>query len=397
MSSISPDPAGKRFHVVDALRGFAIVSIMLLHNIEHFDYYYRPDGLPQWMVALDRGIWDTLFFLFGGKSYAIFAMLFGLTFFIQMNNQEKKGNEFRLRFAWRLLLLFGFGMINSVFYQGDILTLYAAVGFLIIPFAKLNNKIVLAVAVLLFLQPMGLYNLFDAIRYPDQAHVDPLSWTYFGRMGEYIPGNSVVATWWGNLTNGKRAVVLWSWENGRYFHMLALFLTGMLLGRKRLFASTDDNIKFWKRVMFIAIPSFIVLFIVQKNLGHLPVSRNVRDAFLEVEKSWANLSFMFVMVSGFFLFFHSGPGSRVLKVFSPIGKMSLSNYVLQSVIGSTIYYGYGLGMYQYTGSSYCVLIGLVLVVFIMLFCHFWMKRFRRGPLEYLWHQATWISLSSRKA
>lgn len=121
----------QRFQVVDALRGFAIVSIMLLHNIEHFDFYFKPEGLPPWMANLDRGIWDTLFFLFGGKSYAIFALLFGVTFFIQFNDQQDKGCDLRGRFSWRLLLLFGVGMINSAFYPGDILTGYAAVGFLI--------------------------------------------------------------------------------------------------------------------------------------------------------------------------------------------------------------------------------------------------------------------------
>lgn len=54
-----------RLHVVDALRGFAIVSIMLLHNIEHFDFYYLPTNLPEWMIVLDKWIWDGLFFLFG--------------------------------------------------------------------------------------------------------------------------------------------------------------------------------------------------------------------------------------------------------------------------------------------------------------------------------------------
>jgi len=66
--------------VVDALRGFAIVCIMLLHNLEHFDFYYFPSGLPAWMVSLDKGVWNTLFFLFASKAYAIFALLFGLTF-----------------------------------------------------------------------------------------------------------------------------------------------------------------------------------------------------------------------------------------------------------------------------------------------------------------------------
>ena len=369
---------------------------MLLHNIEHFDYYYKPEGLPSWMVTLDQGIWDTLFFLFGGKSYAIFAMLFGLTFFIQMNNQEKKGNDFRLRFAWRLLLLFGFGMINSAFYQGDILTLYAAVGFLIIPFARLNNKIVIGTAIVLFLQPAALYHLYETIRNPDLVQPDPQSWSYFGKMYEYIEENSMAATLLGNLSNGKKAVVLWSWENGRYFHMLALFLVGMLLGRKRLFASTDENMKFWRLVLMISIPAYIVLFAIQKNLGHLPIAESIQKAFLVAEESWMNLSFMFILVSSFVLFFHSGIGSKVLKVFTPIGKMSLSNYIFQSIIGSTIYYGYGLAMYQYTGSTYCLLIGTSLVVCIAVFCHFWTKRFRHGPLEYLWHQATWVSFSPKR-
>jgi uncharacterized protein len=142
-----------RLHVVDALRGFSIVSIMLLHNIEHFDYYFSPEGLPAWLKPIDQGIWDTLFFLFGGKSYAIFALLFGLTFFIQNDNQAKKGKDFRPRFAWRLLLLLGFGLINSAFYQGDILTIYAIIGFVLIPVAKLSNKTVFIIAVLLMLQP----------------------------------------------------------------------------------------------------------------------------------------------------------------------------------------------------------------------------------------------------
>lgn len=128
-----------RLIVVDALRGFAIVSIMLLHNLEHFDFYYFPGDLPSWMISLDKGIWNTLFFLFAGKAYAIFALLFGLTFFIQCDNQEKNGKDFRARFAWRLLLLLLFGMINSAFFEGDILSIYAVLGLFLIPVAKLNS------------------------------------------------------------------------------------------------------------------------------------------------------------------------------------------------------------------------------------------------------------------
>src|SRR5574344_237449 len=176
-----------RLYVVDALRGFAIVSIMLLHNIEHFDFYFLPTNLPAWMVALDKGIWDTLFFLFRG------------------------------RFAWRLVLLLGFGLINSAFYEGDILQIYAMIGFFLIPVAKLSNKAVFWIAVFLMVQPYEWFNVLMGLQNPAMAMSDPQSWAYFGKAGEYITGPSIVATGVGNLTNGKTAVLLWTWEQGRVF------------------------------------------------------------------------------------------------------------------------------------------------------------------------------------
>ncbi len=379
-----------RLHVIDALRGFAIVSIMLLHNIEHFDVYFSPQGLPAWMVSLDKGIWDSLFFLFGGKSYAIFALLFGLTFFIQSNNQAKKGKDFRGRFAWRLLLLFGFGILNSLFYQGDILTLYAAVGLLMIPFARANNKVVLAVAILLFLQPLNLYYLYEAIIDPTMELANPKSWTYFGMMDNYVKDDSIWSTFVGNVTNGKKAVVLWSWENGRFFHMLALFLTGMVLGRQNRFAENSQNKKFWIKTLILASVSFIMLFIIQKNVDAFLSTEALKRTFLTVEKSYTNIAFMLVLVSLFVLGFYTHIGKRILNIFSPIGKMSLSNYIIQSVIGSSLYYGFGLGLYQYTGATYSFLIGLGLAVLLGVFCTWWAKHFKHGPFEHLWHKATWI-------
>ena len=90
-----------RIEVVDALRGFAVMAIMLLHNIEHFNFYDFPTASSAFMEAMDKGIWETLFFLFSGKAYAIFSLLFGFSFFIQYNNQAKKGKDFRLRFLCR--------------------------------------------------------------------------------------------------------------------------------------------------------------------------------------------------------------------------------------------------------------------------------------------------------
>ena len=93
-----------RIEVVDALRGFAVMAIILVHCIEHFHYMYYPTDSPSWLNALDRGVGNTVFCLFAGKAYAIFALLFGFTFYIQTNNQKKKGKATASYGAWCCLL-----------------------------------------------------------------------------------------------------------------------------------------------------------------------------------------------------------------------------------------------------------------------------------------------------
>lgn len=378
-----------RIHVVDALRGFAIVSILLLHNLEHFDYYYSPSNLPEWMKMVDKQVWETMFFLFGGKSYAIFALLFGLTFFIQSNNQAKKGKDFRARFAWRLILLLGFGFVNSIFYEGDILTFFALMGFVLIPVAHLSNKAVLLIAVLLMVQPAEWCSLVWGLQHPDVKLGDPLSWSYFGQAGAYIEGHSFINTAIGNLTNGKAAVYLWNWEEGRFFQTASLFMLGMLAGRKGLFKTSDSNNRFWSRALVVAIVVIIPLFILKSNVAEWIPDEPIRRPLERILKSWYNVGFTLVLIASFVLLFSKGIGRKILGVFIPLGKMSLSNYMMQSVAGSILYYGFGFGLYKYTGASYCLLIGIALAVLQGIFCSWWLKSHRQGPLESIWHRLTW--------
>lgn len=378
-----------RLQVVDALRGFAIISIMLLHNIEHFDFYYLPENLPQWLVQLDKGVMDTMFFIFGGKSYAIFALLFGLTFYIQNHNQELKGKDFRGRFAWRMVLLLCFAFINSAFYQGDILSLYAALAFCLIPVSKLCNKVVFGIALFFLLLPNECINLIQAILNPDMAVTANASGAYFDKTG-YLGESSLINTIKGNLTTGKTAVVLWYWEKGRVMQTIALFMLGMLAGRKLLFVPSPESNRFWTRILIIAPVVFIVLFLLNNNISHLSDSAAIQKPLGTMLGSWTSFSFMLILLSGFTLLFQTNAFYRVLNVFSPLGRMSLSNYIFQSIIGSVIYYGFGFGLYKYTGATYSLLLGFVLATLQWAFSTWWMKNHKQGPLETIWHKGTWI-------
>lgn len=380
-----------RLDVIDALRGFAIVSIMLLHNIEHFDFYFSPEGLPAWLKALDKVIWDSMFFLFGGKSYAIFALLFGMTFYIQWHNRESRGEDFRPRFAWRLALLLAFGMVNSIFYHGDILSIYAVLGLALIPVARLPSGTVLAIAIFLLLQPYAWLEFFQALPNPDEKLADPASWAYFGRANEYMAHGSAFEVWWGNLTNGKVGVIRWSWENGRVFQIPALFMLGMLAGRKGVFKQSPENKRFWLRTMLIAVLGFIPLYLLKSYPESWGIGAALQRPLLVIVTSWSNVAFMVVLVSSFVLSFYAW---RWLTFFSPLGRMSLTSYVVQSIIGTSIYYGFGLGMYKYTGASFALAIGIALALLQRQFSVWWLLSHKQGPLETLWHRATWFGAHS---
>ncbi|WEF35538.1 DUF418 domain-containing protein [Pseudoduganella chitinolytica] len=383
-------PSAARLDLVDALRGFAIASIMLLHNIEHFDLTHVPAGQPGWLASLDRQIWDSAFFLFGGKSYAIFALLFGVTFHLQFSARAARGEDFRPRFVWRMALLLAFGLFNSLFYQGDILTLYAVLALALLPVARLRDGLVLATALILLLQPAAWLALLQALPAPAATLPDPASWAYFGRANEYLANGTLAQVWLGNLTNGKEGVLRWSWENGRLFQIPALFMLGMLAARQGRFALSHANRVFWRRALLLAVLAFVPLYLVNDQLGRWIAAEGLRRPVTVMVESWMKLAFMVVLVALFALGFHAARGTRVLRAFAPLGRMSLTSYVVQSLVGTTLYYGFGLGLYRVTGATACLAIGLALALLQGCLCAWWLRRYRQGPLEALWHRATWL-------
>ena len=127
---VAVDTKIPRVEVVDALRGFAVMAILLVHCVEHFIYPVFPDPAtqPGWLNILDEGVESVIWTLLAGKSYAIFALLFGFTFYIQFTNQQRKGKDFGPRFFWRLILLVVFSFINSAMYPGgDVFLLFSIV------------------------------------------------------------------------------------------------------------------------------------------------------------------------------------------------------------------------------------------------------------------------------
>lgn len=378
-----------RIEVVDALRGFAVLAIILIHNVEHFNLYHFPDwGIP-YLKEVDSFMWDATFFLFAGKAYAIFALLFGFSFYIQYNNRRQKGEDFFWRFLWRLCLLFGFGMLNALFYPGDILTLYAIVGITLLPVRKLSNKALIIIATVLMIQPLEIGKLVYACIYPEFVSAGSMR-DYWSLTMEGLKSTSLLTTMYHNIAYGEVFSLTWAWDNGRFFQSSSLFMIGMLLGRNARFIGSAISTSFWKRVLIVAVICFIPLHILRISLPEMELTQGMLAPVSAMVGSWTNVTFMAIWISSFFLLWYHTRFQKVLSGLVSYGKMSLTNYISQGIIGSFLYFCYGLALYQYLGATFSFLVGLSLFTLQLYFCKWWLKTHRYGPLEGLWHKWTWI-------
>lgn len=382
----------KRILAVDALRGFAVMGIILLHNIEHFNYYSFPEAPSPFMKSLDTSLWNFLFFSFSGKAYAIFALLFGFTFYLQSHSAAKRGEDFKNRYMWRLLLLLGFGFINSLFFPGEILVLYAILGFILVPVRHWTNRSLLVLAIILMLQPLDWIKVFMGLSDPSYA---PEQMIYsLGDVYPQLGGESFWEMIKANFVAGQLASLNWAWCYGRVFQTCSLFILGMLLGRLGYFRfATDDEQKrsahFWIRMLCVSLPLAVVLYYFKELVFACVDQKLVLESLKTILNSWYNLFFMFSMVAAFLLLYWVNEG-RIQRILAPYGQMSLTDYITQSVIGSFLYYGYGLELHKVCGTTYSLLIGICFLILQVIFAHWWFRHFKRGPLETVWHKLTWL-------
>ena len=387
-----------RIEVVDSLRGFAIMAIMLLHSIEHFNYYVFPDKetQPDWLNTMDDWVWDTLFFLFGGKGYAIFALLFGFTFSLMYAKQQAKGKDFGFRFLWRMILLACFALINGAFFPGEVLMMYAIIGVTLFFVRNWSEKALLIAAILLLTQPLEwasyIRYIFD-IDYTVPVLQSNYLWELLkkGQMGD-----SFIELLKSNTLYGHKAGLMWAYEVGRFVQSAGLFVFGYWLEKKNLFVESEKSTRFWRRTLVIASLVFIPLFILEKNFSRITDLEIYTKTILIAVDMYGNLAFSFILVASFILLYKTNMFRKILGGLRYCGRMSLSAYVLQSLLGGFVFYGYGLGLGPSVRHTESLGLGVLLFIVMFYFCKFWIKKYNQGPLEKLWHKLTWIDFPSEK-
>ena len=379
-----------RIEVIDALRGFAVMAILLVHSLEHFIFPVYPTDSPEWLNILDNGTLNVVFSLFAGKSYAIFALLFGFTFYIQCHNQEKKGKDFGYRFLWRLVLLVGFATINAAFFPaGDVLLLFSIVGIVLFLVRKWSDKAILITAIFFLLQPIEWYHYLMSLFDPSYTLPDLGVNAMYQEVAEYTKAGNFWNFIAGNVTLGQKASLFWAIGAGRFLQTAGLFLMGLYIGRKELFVTTDSHLRFWIKTLIVAAICFAPLYSLKELIMQSEsdiVKQTVGTAF----DMWQKFAFTFVLVASFVILYQKEKFRKAVTNLRFYGKMSLTNYISQSIMGAIIYFPFGFYLAPYCGYTVSLIIGIVLFLLPVRFCKWWLSKHKQGPLESVWHKWTWL-------
>lgn len=393
----------KRINSIDALRGFALIGIMLLHCMERFDLTLAPVVESPFWQAIDTAVYDSLYFLFSGKSYAMFSLLFGLSFFMQMESQAAKGVDFRGRFLWRLALLFLFGYINGLVYMGEFFMVYAVLGVFLIPLYKVPTRWLLVLCVLLFLQIPAVIS-FVSLLSDNVANEPTAAAAYMDRLFEraadvFING-SLMDVLSFNTFDGQSAKSLWVFNNFRYLQLLGLFIAGMLIGRQGIHKSEEKMVKYSHLFLPYCLAFWAVFYAVAFLLPVWGVDGFALRVGQTLFKTYGNLGQMMVYFCGFTLLYYRYKGQKVLDRIAPVGRMSVTNYMAQSIVGVSLFYGFGGNFAVEFNYLQSFLLGAAFCVIQIAYSNWWIKRFYYGPMEWLWRSLTWfqvVPLSRRKA
>lgn len=374
-----------------------MLGVCLANYPEFSLFTFQPGSVVDAMpTAQADSIVKFLQYLFiDGKFYTLFSLLFGIGFSIIISHAAEHGtNGFRI-FYRRMVILALIGCTHlMLIWSGDILLLYAVLGMLLPLFRDMTDKKILLTAGILLLLPVivdsvgELTGIFFA-KYPyDQW------WSYAGRYG--ITEENF-GTWLRDADSYSEVhqfLIQGAWERmyefidgNRYFKVMGLFLIGFVIGRHKIYADLKAHEPLLRRVALwgsvIGLP-MSVFYALSGTCAH-PMGNTVHTILYTV--SVYPLGMAYAALLGLFCIRHKD--WIAWRWFAAPGRMALTNYISQSLIGMFLFYGTGLGLGAGVGLGETELIALGVFAFQILFSTAWLSVFRFGPLEWIWRMLTY--------
>jgi len=400
-SPLNPD---QRIAPVDLLRGVAVLGILIM-NIQSFAMiqaaYFNPTAYGD-LSGINRWIWTLSHIVGDQKFLSLFSLLFGAGILLMSRRLERQGRDpaglhYR-RMFWLLLIGLGHGYL---LWHGDILVSYAILGSLVFFFRRLRPRTLLltGLALLAVSSGLSLLSAWSMQFWGADVIEQNRQW--------WAPGAEAVArelaafrgSWLDQMSERVRATVFFqtvgflfftSWRAGGLMLVgMALIQWGVLSGER------SDR---WYRSLLgiglvIGLPVIIYGVVANFEAGWaLEYSWLLGTQY----NYWGSLAITGAIVGAAMLLHRSGALPALRGALAATGRMAFSNYLLQTLVCTTLFYGHGLGLFGSLEHWGQALIVLGLWILALVVSPLWLRSFRYGPVEWLWRSLTYWSFQPMK-
>ena len=390
-AQIGPTDPQARLQSVDAVRGFALFGVLLV-NMYNFGAY-----APEWTGSVDRAFSTLMHSVFETKFLRLFSLLFGFGFALQLARLMPQTMGSMWFYFRRLSVLFVFGMMHALFFDGDILMEYAALGLILVAFRNIHSRTLLVLAfVLLAAFPVG-----NLIHTPSDYDVDirsedalPLAelrvdHPYLGSPMDVFQENAtaIPPRIWSNLHGPESSLAIFS-----------MLLLGLYVGRARILHEITPHLPLIRKVFgwgigIGAVSALIELWLKQR-FGYAAFSENTAAngvRFLgDMLFAYGSTALALGYGAGIVLLAQKPERQTVLRPLRNLGRMALTVYLSSTAMFTTLFYGYGFGQLFLLGPAATTFYAALFFVILLIFCNWWLGRFRFGPAEWLWRSLTYL-------
>lgn len=395
-----PIDASERSLLLDSLRGWALFGILVANMMVFTGFIFMPDESRDALLlaGLDDLSEFLLEWLVSGKFYSIFSLLFGIGFAIQLGRLEQRG-EGAPRYLRRLGILFLIGVAHMLLlWIGDIVALYALMGAVLLLFRGASDRALIGWAIAMWIFPIVWS---AAIHFGGWAPHEPIFGAAFRAVaaagvdlsrGPVPHYQSVDFIQHLRAHPGEMLIRLADLTyQMRFTKVLGMFLIGLWIGRRALYANLDKHLPLLRRTARIGLAVGLPLSALKAVFSMWPDAPGSIEFAAEVSYVLGTPTLALGYAACFALMWRAG-GTGLLGRAAPAGRMALTNYLMQTILQSAIFYGWGLDLIGQVGLVLVFPLSIALFAFQVLYSRWWLKRFRFGPVEWLWRSLTYGKL-----
>jgi uncharacterized protein len=373
---ISPVGQNKRIVIVDILRGWALLGVVLMNYDIIFSFVGskpNPDAFNNFLIGFNNVVFES-------KSWTMLSFLFGYGFAVLIENvASKRINPVRF-FLGRMFWLLVIAVINSAVWFGDILKDYAVLGMLLLVFRNVSAKTAFYISLALLLVNPALTAFFLSLKISGFALAAPYFPLYHSHNLFDVLKSGLICTYRFEILSPVNSIVFPE-------VVLLCFLLGLAAHKINFFGRLAENKKYIKRAFWTSLGLTLMLW-VPFTFPQAAWLKSVFKYFMPL--FWLFLSTMIFIASAICWLYLAGKLKRFFGALQLYGRMTLTNYVVQNILGMLLFSGFGLGLVMHHLSyGVFMLIALAIYVAQMYFSKWWLSRYYYGPLEWLWRQLSY--------